>query len=82
MVLFVVRHVLAAPVVLVAALAFRRYPPTLADWVGTFSRWALLITIAPLSVKTSLPKIFKIGARAIGLLIGETVFLAVLFLLN
>jgi uncharacterized membrane protein YadS len=51
-----------------------------ADWAGTFSRWALLVAIAAVGVKTSLPEVFKIGGRAIGLLVAETAFLAVLVL--
>lgn len=105
-----IRVTMLAPVVLVAALAFRRtitsdvkrppllpgfvvaflilaglnslisIPPMIADWAGTISRWALLVAIAAVGVKTSLPEVFKIGGRAIGLLVADTVFLAGLVL--
>jgi uncharacterized integral membrane protein (TIGR00698 family) len=105
-----IRVTMLAPVVLLAALAFRKtvsgdvkrppllpgfvvaflllgtlnsvatIPPMIADWAGAFSRWALLVAIAAVGVKTSLPEVFKIGGRAIGLLVAETAFLAVLVL--
>ncbi|MDH4414574.1 MAG: putative sulfate exporter family transporter [Rhizobium sp.] len=105
-----IRVTMLAPVVLVAALAFRRsvsgdvkrppllpgfvvaflllgtlnslvtIPTVVADWAGTFSRWALLVAIAAVGVKTSLPEVFKIGGRAIGVLVADTVFLALLAL--
>lgn len=56
-------------------------PPVIADWAGTISSWALLMAIAAVGVKTSLPEVFRIGGRAIGLLIGETVFRAAVVLL-
>lgn len=105
-----IRVTMLAPVVLLAALAFRKtvsgdvkrppllpgfvvaflllgtlnslvtIPAIVADWTGTFSRWALLVAIAAVGVKTSLPEVFNIGGRAIGLLVAETAFLAVLVL--
>ena len=105
-----IRVTMLAPVVLVAALAFRRtvsgdvkrppllpgfvvaflllaalnslvsIPPLVGEWAGMISRWALLVAIAAVGVKTSLPEVFKIGGRAIGLLIADTVFLAALVL--
>lgn len=105
-----IRVTMLAPVVLLAALAFRKtvsgdvkrppllpgfviaflllgtlnslvtIPTIVADCAGTFSRWALLVAIAAVGVKTSLPEVFKIGGRAIGLLVAETAFLAVLVL--
>lgn len=105
-----IRVIMLAPVVLVAALAFRRsvsgdvkrppllpgfviaflllgalnslvaIPTAVSDWAGTVSRWALLVAIAAVGVKTSLPEVFKIGGRAIGVLVADTVFLALLAL--
>ncbi|WP_244618711.1 putative sulfate exporter family transporter [Rhizobium sp. 18065] len=107
-----IRVTLLAPVVLVAAIVFRRglsgtetvhrppllpafvivflalaslnslvtIPAAIANAAGEISRWSLLVAIAAVGVKTSLPEVFGIGRRAIGLLIGETVFLAVLVL--
>lgn len=106
-----IRVTMLAPVVLVAALAFRRgvsdpqmrrppllpgfvvaflalallnsvvsIPPVIGEIAGTVSRWALLVAIAAVGVKTSLPEVFRIGGRAITLLVAETVFLALLVL--
>ncbi|MFN3503521.1 MAG: putative sulfate exporter family transporter, partial [Allorhizobium sp.] len=55
-------------------------PPVVGDWAGIVSRWALLVAIAAVGVKTSLPEVFKIGGRAIGLLVADTVFLAAIVL--
>lgn len=106
-----IRVTMLAPVVLVAAIAFRRsitdgslqkppllpgfvmaflvlatlnslvtIPPVIGDVAGSLSRWALLVAIAAVGVKTSLPDVFRIGGRAIGLLVAETAFLALLVL--
>lgn len=55
-------------------------PTLIADGAGTLSRWALLVAIAAVGVKTSLPEVFNIGGRAIGLLVADTAFLAILVL--
>ena len=55
-------------------------PTMVADWAGIVSRWALLVAIAAVGVKTSLPVVFKIGGRAIGVLVADTVFLALIVL--
>ncbi len=44
------------------------------------SRWALITAIAALGMKTSLGNLAAIGHRAVALIVGETVFLAVLVL--
>lgn len=105
-----IRVTMLAPVVLVAAIAYRRtvagdvrrppllpgfvvaflllaglnsvvtIPQPIADWAGTLSRWALLVAIAAVGVRTSLPEVFKIGGRAISLLVADTVFLAAIVL--
>lgn len=50
-------------------------PAMLAEWAGTLSRWALLIAIAAVGIKTSLGRMVEVGAGAIGLMVAETVFL-------
>ncbi|RNF35105.1 putative sulfate exporter family transporter [Paracoccus methylarcula] len=50
-------------------------PAMIADWAGALSRWALLIAIAAVGIKTSLGRMVEVGAGAIGLMVAETVFL-------
>ncbi|MEA5162769.1 YeiH family protein [Cereibacter johrii] len=52
-------------------------PPVLADWAGVLSRWALLIAIAAVGIKTSLARMLDVGGVAIGLIVAETIFLGV-----
>lgn len=52
-------------------------PAQLADWAGQLSRWALLISIAAVGIKTSLKKMLEVGGGAIALIVMETVFLGV-----
>ena len=44
------------------------------------SRWCLVTAIAALGMKTSLKAMAEVGGRAIGLIVAETVFLALLVL--
>ncbi len=44
------------------------------------SRWALLTAIAAVGMKTSIPKLMEVGGPAIGLLVAQTVFLALFIL--
>lgn len=61
---------------LLAALNSIGFIPTVvADWAGALSRWALLISIAAVGIKTSLGRMVEVGAGAIGLMVAETVFL-------
>ena len=52
-------------------------PEIAADWAGALSRWALLIAIAAVGIKTSLGRMLEVGAGAIALMVAETVFLGV-----
>ncbi|MCA8881859.1 MAG: putative sulfate exporter family transporter [Rhodobacteraceae bacterium] len=52
-------------------------PAVVAEWAGTLSRWALLIAIAAVGIKTSLGRMVEVGAGAIGLMVAETIFLGV-----
>jgi uncharacterized membrane protein YadS len=44
------------------------------------SRWALLISIAAVGLKTSLKRILDVGGQAIVLIVAETLFIALLVL--
>jgi uncharacterized integral membrane protein (TIGR00698 family) len=48
--------------------------------IKNVSRWCLVTAIAALGMKTSLKAMADVGGRAIGLIVAETVFLAVLVL--
>ncbi len=50
-------------------------PPSVSDLFGTVSRWALLIAIAAVGIKTSILRMLDVGATAIALIIVETVVL-------
>lgn len=52
-------------------------PSALADLAAALSRWALLIAIAAVGIKTSLGRMVEVGGAAIALLIAETLFLGV-----
>lgn len=52
-------------------------PASLADLAGTLSRWALLVAIAAVGIKTSLGRMAEVGGGAIALLIAETLFLGI-----
>lgn len=61
--------------VLAAVNSLGLIPQIVADAAGTLSRWALLIAIAAVGIKTSLGRMVEVGAGAIGLMVAETVFL-------
>lgn len=52
-------------------------PAALSEFAGAVSRWALLIAIAAVGIKTSLKKMLEVGPAAIVLLVLETLFLGV-----
>ncbi|MEL7173791.1 MAG: putative sulfate exporter family transporter, partial [Pseudomonadota bacterium] len=55
-------------------------PPMVVDVLSDLSRWALLIAIAAVGMKTSLRRILDVGGQAIILIVAETVFIAALIL--
>ena len=63
--------------VLAALNSLGLIPQVLADGAGALSRWALLIAIAAVGIKTSLKRMFEVGPGAIALMVAETVFLGV-----
>ena len=52
-------------------------PAALSELAGSVSRWALLIAIAAVGIKTSLKKMLEVGPAAIVLLVLETLFLGI-----
>lgn len=55
-------------------------PDGVSGILGDLSRWALLIAIAAVGMKTSLRTVLGVGGQAIVLIVGETVFLAAFIL--
>jgi uncharacterized integral membrane protein (TIGR00698 family) len=53
-------------------------PAWLTDAAAAVSRAALLMAIAAVGMKTSLPRLMQVGGAAMGLLLAETLFLGVL----
>jgi uncharacterized integral membrane protein (TIGR00698 family) len=53
-------------------------PAALSDAMAAASRWALLISIAAVGMKTSLRRILDVGGQAIALIVAETIFIAVI----
>ena len=51
-------------------------PEAAAEWLGDASRWALLVAIAAVGMKTSLRRILEVGGQAIALIVAETLFIA------
>jgi uncharacterized membrane protein YadS len=68
--------------VLAAINSIGLVPTAVADFLGDLSRWALLVAIAAVGMKTALRTIFDVGAQAIALIVAETLFLAVFILLG
>ena len=54
----------------------------IADLLSDLSRWALLIAIAAVGMKTSLKKIRDVGGQAIGLIVAETLFIGAFILIG
>lgn len=52
-------------------------PQMVADAAGALSRWALLIAIAAVGIKTSLKRMLEVGPGAIALMVAETLFLGI-----
>lgn len=57
-------------------------PAFVAEALGDLSRWALLISIAAVGMKTSLRRIMEVGGQAIMLIVLETVFIAAFILIG
>ena len=57
-------------------------PEAISTAMASLSRWALLVSIAAVGMKTSLKRILEVGGQAIALIVAETVFIAVLVLVG
>lgn len=55
-------------------------PVAVSEVMAGLSRWALLVSIAAVGMRTSLRRILEVGAQAIGLMVAETIFIAVFVL--
>lgn len=65
---------------LAAINSFGLIPSLIRTAFGDLSRWALLISIAAVGMKTSIKTIFSVGRQAIILIVAETVFIATFIL--
>lgn len=61
---------------LAAINSFGLIPSVVQTLLADLSKWALLISIAAVGMKTSLRTIFDVGGQAIILIVAETVFIA------
>ena len=60
--------------------SFGLIPEAVAAQLADLSRWALLVAIAAVGMKTSLRRILDVGGQAIVLIVAETIFIAVFIL--
>ena len=56
--------------------SFGLIPAALQSILADLSKWALLVSIAAVGMKTSIKTIFDVGGQAIILIVAETVFIA------
>ena len=57
-------------------------PEIVASWASDASRWALLISIAAVGMKSSLKRMLDVGGQAIVLIIAETMFIGAFILIG
>jgi len=62
--------------------SFGLIPQAVIELMSSTSRWALLISIAAVGMKTSLKRILDVGGQAIILIVAETVFVALFVLVG
>ncbi len=62
--------------------SFHLIPRPVADFFSEVSRWALLIAIAAVGMKTSMSTISSIGGHAIVLIVSQSVFIAAFILIG
>lgn len=58
--------------------SFGMFPDWVVAWSTKVSRWALLVAIAAVGMKTSLREVMNVGRAAIALLVAETLFIGAL----
>ncbi len=57
-------------------------PALVSEAMASLSRWALLVSIAAVGMKTSLKRILDVGGQAIALIVAETLFIALFVLIG
>ena len=62
--------------------SFGVIPEFVATALSDVSRWALLVAIAAVGMKTSLRRMLDVGGQAIVLIVGETLFIAAFILIG
>ncbi len=62
--------------------SFGLIPEALSPIINATSRWALLVSIAAVGMKTSIRRMLTVGGGAISLIIAETLFLAIFILVG
>lgn len=62
--------------------SFGFIPEQISPFINSCSRWALLISISAVGMRTSIKKMLSVGSGAISLIIAETIFLAAFILLG
>lgn len=67
---------------LAALNSFGVVPVVVSEFLGDLSRWALLVAIAAVGMKTALRTMLDVGGQAITLMLAETVFLAIFILIG
>jgi uncharacterized integral membrane protein (TIGR00698 family) len=67
---------------LVLVNSFGLLPQVLIDLANDVSRWCLVAAIAALGMKTSFKHLFAVGWRPVGLMVAETVWIAILVLIS
>lgn len=67
---------LVAFLLIVGANSLMLIPESVQALLSDASRWCIITAIAALGVKTSLVEMVKVGGRAIGMIVAETVFIA------
>ena len=71
---------LSLPQLVPTSSRFALVPAAVAQAASDLSRWCLVTAIAALGIKTSLQKLAVVGWRPVALMVGETLFLALLVL--
>jgi uncharacterized integral membrane protein (TIGR00698 family) len=71
---------LLAFIVLVLLATIGAFTPAMVQVASDSSRWLLVTAIAAAGIKTSFEDLMKLGWRPVAMLVGETIFIAVLVL--
>ncbi|MGE0283079.1 MAG: YeiH family protein [Rhizobiaceae bacterium] len=66
--------------VLAAINSFGLIPQAVSEAGSVVSRWALLVGIVSVGMKTALRRVLEVGGDAVALIVAETIFIALFFL--